>query len=416
MRQISPSKLFAPAFKQVYQAIFYSDITHFFLKGGRGSTKSTFVAMCILLGIMRDAAEGETVHAVVLRRVDNTLRESVHSQMLKAASLLGMDYEWKAGFSPLLITYKRKNLVIQFHGVDDPIKLKSITPKNGYFKYIWIEEAAEFDNMEHIRSVLQSVMRGGEVFKVFYTFNPPRDVTHWLNVECEVSSANRLVHHSTYLDVPKEWLGPAFIAEAEDLQLRNPSAYEHEYLGIATGVEGQIFQNVKIEVITAKQILGFEKTSCGLDWGYSIDPLGIIWDAWDAKRRLLYLWDEAYKMGMSNSQAAEEVKKRKWRTRVICDNAEPKSIADISGMGIKAIPCRKGKGSIARGIKWLAKEVDGIVIDSDRCPNAYKEFRGYAYEKDASGAYKREYPDKNNHLIDATRYSSQDWMANSHIR
>lgn len=416
MRQQRLSELFAPKFYEVYEKVRNSLITHFFLKGGRGSAKSTFVAMCILLCMMYDASKGLIVHACVMRRVDNTLRESVHAQFMKAAAILGVDVYWKPGFSPLKFTYKQKQMEIQFHGVDDPVKLKSITPTKGYFKYIWIEEAAEFDNMEHIRSVLQSLMRGGEIYKVFYTFNPPKDVTHWANVECEIPGKDRFVHHSTYLDVPVKWLGQQFIIEAESLKERNYPAYEHEYLGIATGVEGQIFGNIEIRELSHKEIRSFEKVSSGLDWGYSIDPCAVIWCAYDQKRRILYLFDEIYKQSMSNAQVAREILEvKKWRGRVICDNAEPKSIADINGLGVKALPCRKGKGSVHRGIRWLASEIDSIVIDPVRCPNAVKEFKGYAYEKDAGGKYKREYPDRDNHIIDAVRYATQDWQTVTRI-
>ena len=423
MQQKRLSELFAPKFYEVYEKVRNSLITHFFLKGGRGSTKSTFVAMCILLCMMFDASKGEIVHCCVIRRVDNTLRASVHAQFMKAAAILGVDVYWTPGFSPLTYTYKKKSsgasITIQFHGVDDPVKLKSITPAKGYFKYIWVEEAAEFDNMEHIRSVLQSLMRGGEIYKVFYTFNPPKDVTHWANVECEIPSKDRFVHHSTYLDVvashPK-WLGNQFVAEAESLKERNYPAYEHEYLGIATGVEGQIFGNIEIRELSGKEIKAFEKVSCGLDWGFSIDPLAVIWVAYDQKRRTLYLFDEIYKQSMSNAATAREILEvKKWRGRVICDNAEPKSIADINGMGVKALPCRKGKGSVHRGIRWLSAEIDKIVVDPNRCPNAVKELKSYAYEKDAGGKYKREYPDKDNHIIDALRYATQDWQTVTRI-
>lgn len=414
---LRPSDLFAPSFKEVYQKFFDDETTHIFMKGGRGSTKSTAAAILIKLGMMRDHSRGERTSAIVFRRVDNTLRLSVYSQMIKADDFIGNAVEWKYGLSPLMMTYKINGAEIQFHGVDDPLKLKSLVARFGYFKYVWIEEAAEFDNMEHIRSILQTVMRGGEKFKVLYTFNPPKDAQHWINVECEIPSARKFVHHSVYTDVPRHWLSEEFFREAEELKERNFPAYEHEYLGIATGVEGQIFPNVTIEKIPAATINGFKALSCGLDWGFSIDPLAVVWMAYDSKTRTLYLFDEVYRLNASNEIAAKEIQRRRWNRPVICDSAEPKSIADVSGYGVRAIPARKGKGSIERGMKWLRSYVHNIVIDPERCPNAAREFRGYAFDKDASGtSYKRDFPDRDNHTIDAVRYGCQDWMAVSRIR
>lgn len=416
IKRVRASDLFAPNFKEVWEEFLGNKITHFMLKGGRGSTKSTAVSTMIEMGMMMDAARGEVTNAIVLRLVGDTLRASAHAQMIKSTDLIGNPAEWKPGYSPLTLKYKINGATVQFHGVDDPTKLKSITPERGYFKYIWLEEAAEFQNMEHVRSVLQSVMRGGEVFKVFYTYNPPRDVTHWINVEADIPRPDRLVHHSTYLDVPSKWLPRSFYVEAETLKKNNLPAYEHEYLGISTGVEGQIFKNVKLETITARQILDFRSRSCGLDWGYSIDPLAVIWDAWNPKYRRLYLFDEVYKLEMSNTATVAAIQEKGWRGTVICDSEDPKSIADINGMGVRGIPARKGPGSVDRGMRWLSRDVDEIIIDPVRCPNAVKEFKGYSFDKDQYGKYKKGYPDRDNHLIDATRYSAQDWMAIMRIR
>lgn len=417
MATVKISDLIAAPFYDVHRSFVYDDTkTDFFLKGGRGSTKSTFAALEIALGIMRDGANGEHTNAIIFRRVGNTLRDSVYSQMLRAIDMLKVNHLWKTGLSPLRLTYKPTGQIIAFEGVDDPLKLKSIAVPKGYFKYAWFEELAEFEGIEHIRSIRQSVLRGGSIYKVLLTFNPPKSIVSWVNREVLIVAKNRVVHHSTYLEVPREWLGEQFIMEAEQLRDNNFEAYEHEYLGKAVGTGGQIFRNLVFQEITDAEIRNFDRTVCGLDWGFSPDPLGIVWLGWQPRRRRLLVFDEEYLYGVSNSVAADRIKRRNWTGPVICDNAEPKSIADLNGYGVRAIPCRKGKGSIERGMRWLTREVSEIVIDTERCPNATREFAGYEYAPDPNGGFKRGYPDTNNHLIDPTRYACQDFMASTRIR
>lgn len=416
MPEVYLDEMIAPPFYSVYRDFRGDKITDFILKGGRGSTKSTFAALMIPLGIMDDAVNGEVTNGIIFRRVALTLRDSVFMQVQKCIEMLGASAYWKVNLSPLRLTYKINGAMIAFEGVDNPTKLKSVTCVKGYFKYAWFEELEEFEGMEHIRSVRQSVLRGGDKFKVFMTFNPPKSATSWVNRESLVESDDRIVHHSTYLDVPEEWLGPQFIREALALKANNLEAYQHEYLGMAVGTGGQIFRNLEFRQLTDEVIRGFDRVKCGLDWGYSPDPLGIIWPAWDPRRKTIYIFDEVYRFSASNKQAADEIKDRKWFGPVICDNAEPKSIADLNGMGVRAVPCRKGRGSIERGMRWLTRGVDKIVIDPKRCPNAVREFSGYEHERNPAGGFKRGYPDKDNHLIDPTRYACQDWMTIINIR
>jgi phage terminase large subunit len=416
MPTVSLKKIIAPSFYPVYGEFFDTDKSDFWLMGGRGSTKSTFASICVVLDIMRNASRGEVTNALVLRKVANTLRQSVFAQVQKAIDLLQVNHLWKPGLSPLQLTYKPNGAIILFDGCDDATKLKSITVPKGYIRTLWIEEVAEFSGIEEIRSVRQSVLRGGDSFKVIQSFNPPRSKAHWTNAEVLIPTPDRVVHKSCYLDVDPAWLGPQFLRDAEQLRLVNEEAFRHEYLGESVGTGGQIFRNMIVKPITSREILDFGYSSCGLDFGFAIDPCAISWLNYSRKTKTLWIFDEEYQYGCSNSKTAELIRKREWRKSVICDSAEPKSIADLSSYGIRAMPARKGKGSIERGMRFLTNEITQIIIDPSRTPNAVREFSSYEYLPNPNGGWRNEYPDSNNHLIDATRYGLQDFMQTARIR
>ena len=231
MAAVKLSKIIAPTFSTVHQDIKRHRHTHYWLKGGRGSTKSSFISVEIPLGMMRDAARGEYTNAIVLRRYGVALRESVFEQIGWAINALGVSELWKSSVSPMSWTYLPTGQRIIFRGADDPTKVKSIKFAVGWAKYLWYEEVNEFEGPEKIRSINQSVLRGGADFFVFYSFNPPKSARNWVNQYVAIEREDTLVHHSTYLTVPPEWLGEQFIVEADHLKEVKPEAYHHEYLG-----------------------------------------------------------------------------------------------------------------------------------------------------------------------------------------
>lgn len=379
--------------------------THFWLCGGRGSTKSSFVAIQIVLGILRDPE----ANAVVIRKVADTLRDSVFAQMLWAVEKLGATGEFTASVSPMEIRHAGGGRII-FRGLDRPEKLKSLKFSNGYAKLIWVEETDQMAGIAEIRNVLQSLMRGGERFCVFYSYNPPRHRGSWVNVEVNNARPDRLVHRSCYTEVPREWLGEAFIHEAEMLKERDEDSYRHEYLGEAVGVGGVVFSNVEIRRITDEEVEAFDHIYHGIDWGFDPDPFTYGKCHYERNTRTLYIFEEFNANRISNEKAGEEVKKRAGGALVMCDSAEPKSIADLRAMGIDARPVAKGKDSVSRGVKWLASHVERIVIDPERAPLAAKEFPAYEHVRTKDGEYTSALPDKDNHAIDRTRYACQPLM------
>lgn len=400
----------APAFYPVHGAVKREEFTHIWLPGGRGSCKSSFVGIEIPLGIMRDAQKGLMTHAVVLRRYAVTLRESVYAQLLWGINALGAAGLWQASVSPMSLTYLPTGQKILFRGVDDPVKVKSIKVDSGYIKYGWYEEVNELEGEEKLRSINQSLMRGGESFVFFYTFNPPKSTRNWCNQYVAAPRPDTLVQHSTYLTVPPAWLGEQFIAEAEHLKAAKPTAYAHEYLGEATGTGGEVFDNITLRAIPDEELDRFDHIRRGLDWGYAADPLAYNEGHYDKTRRSLYLFRELHQVRLSNRKAAELILPWAGNGRIICDSAEPKSIDEVRGYGLRVAGARKGPDSVEYGIKWM-QDLEEIIIDPERCPETAREFTGYELDRDRDGNFKAGFPDHDNHHIDAVRYACEDDMS-----
>lgn len=395
------SELISPGFYELHHDVEEERHTHYWLDGGRGSTKSSFVSIEIILGIMKD----KNANGIALRRYGVNIKDSVYEQLAWAIDALGAGALWRGKLSPLEFIYIPTGQRIIFRGADDARKLKSIKFKKGYCKYIWYEEAAEFDGMESIRSMNQSLMRGGGAFIVFYSYNPPQSQRAWVNSEKLEAREDKVVHHSCYTDVPVEWLGEKFIIEAEHLKKTKPDKYAHEYLGEVTGTGGEVFTNLSIREISDEEILGFDNINRGLDFGFASDPSHYTVNHYDVTRRRLYIFYEFSAVGMSNRRLADEILAENSKNAlVVCDSAEPKSIAELCSYGIKAIGAKKGPDSVEHGIKSL-QDMEEIVIDPKRCPVTAKEFYEYELESDGNDGFIPRFPDRNNHSIDATRYS-----------
>ena len=370
--------------------------------GGRGSAKSSFIGLEIVKGVMSDPT-GRT-NAIIFRAVAETLRDSVFAQILWSIDLLEATDWWEVSVKPMKCKFLPTGAVILFRGLDDPRKLKSIKPRQGYFKYIWFEEYSELPGEGFARSVVQSVARGsGSKSIIFRSFNPPISANAWANQAIAKPDKRALTLHTTYHDIPEEWLGETFIEEAERLREINPQAYEHEYEGRAVGTGSEVFPNLEIREITKAEIDNMEYIYQGVDFGFAIDPACFIRMAYDRKHETLYFLDEIYKRGISNAALAQEIKDRRYNDyEVICDSAEPKSVSDLRDNGIHARSCYKAPGCVEYRIKWLQHRK--IVIDPRRTPNAHREFTGYSYPVDKNGVVLSQLVDKDNHSIDAAAY------------
>lgn len=405
--QVKLSSLIAPSFYGLHHDISEHRYTHYKLAGGRGSTKSSFISIEIILGMMKDPS----ANAIAMRKVGRFLEESVFEQLRWAIDMLGVADKWKVKLSPLGLTYIPFGNKIIFRGADDPKKIKSVKLSTGYFKYIWFEERAEFDGPEEERTILQSLMRGGSEFFVFYSWNPPKSMNSWVNQDILEERPDTAVSHTDYRTVPREWLGEQFFIEAEHLQETKPKAYEHEYLGVATGTGGAVFENVTVRAITDDELAVFDRIKQGLDFGYGADPLAYIKMHYNSKQKRLYLFGEIFAVKLGNTKAAQEIRKFNPLNKLItADSEEPRAIAALNELGLRVIGAKKGPGSVDYGMEFLSDELEEIIIDPKRCPNAAREFTSYELEMDKDGNFKGSYPDKNNHTIDAVRYGMESSM------
>ena len=409
-----PAKDIASSFSDINRSIDDREYREYYLEGGRGSTKSSFISEKIIELLENNSR----MCAVVLRKVKDTLKDSVFAQLEWAIDTLSETYphikdNWKLTKSPLEITNTKTGQKIYFRGADDYGKIKSLkTPANMYVGITWYEEFDQFNGMNEVRKINQSLIRGGEDFIQFYSYNTPASSLHFVNVEKIMPKKTRLVHLSDYRSVPKKWLGQAFIDEAEFLKDVNEKLYENEYLGLMTGTGGNVFENIELREITDKEIDTFDYIYMGLDFGYFPDPLAWIKCSYNPSQRTLYIFDEFVVNKMSNADVWEHLKEEKGVSEddlIIADSAEPKSIGDFKAYGSTMMGAEKGAGSVEYSMKWLSS-LAKIVIDTERCPNTAEEFSTYEYQQDKDGNYISGYVDADNHCIDATRYAlNQIW-------
>lgn len=425
----------SPTFCDVSRAIDSGKVNRVMLKGGRGSTKSSYgYQKCLDIFLHRPHAQW-----ICGRRYANTLRRSCFANVLWAIAKRGMTVgkpgegcDFDKTVSPMEITYSKTGQKIIFSGLDEPEKLKSITfeDPDAKIEILLLEEYNQLSGPEDARNVRQSVFRSDYSLE-FDIYNPEPDTDQWTNKEARIEEPGKLVHHSTYLDVPAEFIGKRFIEQAEVLKEINPTAYANEYMGDETGLTGTVFNNVVAQSITYEDTLAMKWIRCGMDWGFQSDPWVWLRVGYDRKTRTLYILDEIFNTKTLDDANIEEVKRHlierdetgkplytnegkpvynrnKPQNEIRADAASPKDIATWRHGGMAIMGASK-RVPVADGIKWLTKR-KAIVIDRERCPLAYQEFSRYRALEDDEGKFKG-YPDKDNHTIDAVRYAVFDLIA-----
>jgi len=415
---VRATDLCIPKFHPVLADVFAEDgHSEFWTKGGRGSTKSSFISLCVVLLVVRFAF----VNATVLRRVSNTLRNTVYNQMLWAIDALGLSQWFRATVSPMEITYTPTGQKIQFAGLDDPTKLKGTKFMRGYGAVIWFEELDQFDGWDQVSNLLRTLRRGGDRFWTFYSYNPPQTMWSWVNSQALEMERKQtcLVNHSTYLDVidggHADWLGPAFIEDAAYEREEHPRHYLWEFLGEITGTGGTVFENLKRVTITDEEIRTFDNPRCGVDWGWFPDPWRFVRCEWQPGRGRLVIYDERSANRTPPEETAGIVRDaltfadveggRPYyhAERVLCDDANPADIAVYHREGVRARAA--GKGNMRKpSYEWLAG-LREIAIDPARCPLTFEEFALCEFDKDKDGNWVSDYPDGHDHSIDAVRYA-----------
>ena len=417
---IHSSNIFAKVYNKYFRMVLKHEKERYTFTGGRASTKSSFISIVIVVLITMFPK----LNALVVRKTAKTLRRSVFEQIVWAIDKLHLRYtkERGTGFkipksevSALPITYIRKDGTKQqiiFAGCDDPEKIKSIKVSQGYFGILWVEEKTEFTPAD-LQNVRISALRGGDTFYIFESYNPPSAARHWCNREAATYDPNRVVIHTTYLDIPAEWLGAAILHDIEQTKATNKRAYENIYLGLATGSGQNIFENVELREITDDEIKAFDFLYCGIDWGYYPDPFAFSVSSYNAPKQELFIFDELYLNKRGNYDAFKDLTKHMEiagldiaNDRITADSAEPKSIADFRSWGGNVRGAIKGIGSRDTSFKWL-QGLKKIVIDPRRCPRMADEFTLYEHEIDKrTGEIMSGYPDgQPDHGIDTIRYA-----------
>ncbi len=394
----------AEIFQPVWRDMEARQHNEYWFKGGRGSCKSSFIA----LSIVRLLQQANNRHALIIRKVGGTLRNSVYPQIQWAMDKLGVADEWECTVSPMEMTNRETGQKILFRGLDEPRKLKSIKPRHGYICATWFEEADELDGMQEAESVMESALRGSsEPCLALFSYNPPKSRGAWVNEESEKIVESRLVHHSCYTQVPASWLGQTFIDRAEEMRRVEPERWRHIYGGEATGDGGAVFANLVERELTVEELdYCRHHTEYGLDFGYSNDPCALMSVAYGESgdgRTTLYIFEEWVKAGAGFDLLEKTIRSRCGQHEVFCDT-DPRAIAELHGRRLNISAARKGQKSRAFGMQWL-EDLTEIIVDKRRCPVAAEEFRKFEHAKTADGHWRADYQDGDDHTIDAVRYA-----------
>ena len=423
--------LLAPPYVALHRDVERDEGVERWLHGGRFSGKSSVISLEIAYGLMRHPGRS----AFVMPKIGNDIEGGVFEQMLWALRTLGCEGEWVATKRPCRLTRPSTGQVVTFRGGDRSDKTKAIkAPAGTYYAYQWITEVDQFGGMRDVRTVLQSVTRDapeGAVYFRFFDYNPPRSRDAWVNEHvAQVAAADpSAVISTTYLDMPREWVPEQVYRDAEALRELDPESWRHEWGGEPVGYGAEVFQRVDVRPVSDDERRRLEYRVYGVDWGFSVDPFVWLEAAYDPKGRTLYVLDELSGTGLSNAEAARMVLDRMSRpvlegggrgepghdgpdvvmdaepyAEVMCDSAEPKSVADFRGEGISAtgVP-KQGAHNVRNSVRWLQDRA-AIVVDP-RCEVAARELSCYQYALTRDGKPTGMLPDADNHAIDALRYA-----------
>ena len=374
-------------------------------KGSRASKKSKTTALNFIYRIMKHPQ----ANLLVVRKTFRTLKDSCFTDLKWAIKRLQVEDYWETKTSPLEITYKPTGQKILFRGLDDPLKITSITVDVGYLCWGWIEEAYEITS-EADFDVLDESIRGDMpegLFKQWtLTFNPWNE-HHWLKKRFfDVESPDVLAMTTDYRC--NEWLDAADLRLFEEMKVRNPRRYQVAGLGNWGIVDGLVFENWEERAFTLEEVKECV-TCCGLDFGFSIDPTAFVVAFLNLSTKELYIWDEIYRKGMSNRAIADAIINAGYsKERITADSAEPKSIEELKGYGLRVRAAKKGRDSVRHGIQWMQ---DLRIYIHPRCVNLIVEFSNYTWEKDKYGNAINTPIDDFNHGIDGCRYACEKYIA-----
>lgn len=379
-------------------------------KGSRASKKSTTTAMNLIYRIM----EYPESNALVVRKTYRTLLDSCFAQLKWAVNRLGVKDYFDFKLSPLEIIYKPTGQKILFRGLDDPLKVTSVTVDVGSLCFLWIEEAYEIMS-ECDFDMLDESIRGevpkGHFKQITLTFNPWNE-RHWIKRRF-FDKVDKDVLAITTNYICNEWLDRSDLNVFERMKENNPRRYQVAGLGNWGIVDGLIYENFEERQFTLEDVKDY-KTVAGLDFGYTNDPTAFFIGFLDKKDSILYVWDEMYSKGLSNKKIYENIKNMGHsKEKITGDSAEPKSIDELKGYGLRIKGAKKGKDSILNGIQWIQ---DLKIVIHPRCNNFLTEISNYQWDKDKFGKALNRPIDDFNHLLDAMRYALEDDIQSKTIK
>ena len=376
-------------------------------KGSRASKKSKTAALWHIVHIMQHPG----ANALVIRKTERTLRDSCYSDLKWAINRLGVSAYWKATLSPLELVYLPTKQRIIFRGLDDPLKLTSISTECGSICFVLIEEAYEITKEEDFDFIDESIrgeLQDGLWKRITIILNPWSE-SHWIKKRFFDNPDDDVLAMTTTYKI-NEFLDEADIKLFEKMKINNPRRYKTAALGEWGISEGLIYDDFIEEDFDISEIK--KRTNAkfcfGLDFGYVNDATALFCGIIFEKEKLLYVFDELYEKNLSNEKIAEKIFKMGYsKEKIIADSAEPKSIDRLYDLGIRGIKAaRKGKDSIVNGIDYLQ---DFKIIVHPICVNFLLEIQNYAWQTDKNGKQINKPIDDFNHLMDAMRYATEDF-------
>lgn len=378
-------------------------------KGSRASKKSKTTALNFIYRIMKYPQS----NLLVVRKVFRTLKDSAYTDLRWAIRQLHVEQYWEYKESPLELMYKPTGQKILFRGLDEPMKLTSITVDVGYLCWAWIEEAYEITKESDFDTLDESI-RGqvtGDLFKqITLTFNPWNE-GHWIKKKFFDAEPSNDILAKTTNYLCNEFLDISDLRLFERMKKENPKRYKVAGLGDWGISEGLIYENWEEREFDIQEVLKIPdiESAFGLDFGYTNDPSALFAGLISKERREIYVTDELYKKALTNNKLAEEIKNMGYgKERITADSAEPKSIDELYDLGLKGISgARKGKDSINNGIQFIQGYK---IIVHPRCVNFLTEISNYTWAKDKFDKPINKPIDMFNHLMDAMRYALEKFM------
>lgn len=371
------------------------------VKGSRASKKSKTTALWFIYNLMKfpDA------NLLVIRKTYRTLKDSCFTDLKWACARLGVTQYWTFKESPLEATYKPTGQKILFRGLDDPLKVTSITVEKGSLCWGWIEEAYEIPKAADFQTLDESI-RGetppGLWKQWTLTFNPWSD-KHWIKKRFFDHEPDPDILAITTNYMCNEWLDESDLHLFEDMKKTNPRRYDVAGLGNWGVVDGLVYENFREEEYRIQDVSPEAVTVCGIDFGFTNDPTALFVGMIDIANRKLWVWDELYEKQLTNVKIFQRISSMGYsKTKIIGDSAEPKSISELRSLGLSIAGAKKGPDSIDAGIQWLQ---NFEIIIHPRCVNFITEIQNYQWDKDRFGNPINRPIDDFNHLMDAMRYA-----------